>query len=95
MRDVNYNGLPEAMRGEMRRYIERGIPPGGFVTAVLENNLVKAYNRADQTNFDAMDKWAFFLHNEAPRGAWGSAPHVAAWIQKGGMKGGADETDDC
>jgi len=65
----------------MRRYLEEGVPPGSFLSAVLANNLVQAFARADETNRAAMFRFAMFLHNEAPLDAWGSEQAVRDWVQ--------------
>lgn len=78
---IDYTGLPEHMRDGARLYIEHGVEPGGFLRAVLQNQLVEAFGRADDTNRAAMFQWAGWLYNEAPRGAWGSPEKVDAWIK--------------
>jgi len=77
----NYAILPEHMQESMRRYIEEGARPGSFLSAVLENNLVRAFSRADEINSIYMINFARFLYNEAPLDAWGSEQAVRDWIQ--------------
>ena len=78
MSEVNYLMLPEHMQDGARLYVERGVEPGGFLMAVLSNNLVEAFARADQTNAAEMDTWVCWLYTEAPRDCWGSPGKVAA-----------------
>lgn len=75
------------MREGTRAYIEEGIPPGGFLWAVMQNDLVEAFATADGVNQEMMFYWAEFLYNEAPRAAWGSRKAVLAWIERGGLNG--------
>lgn len=82
--------LPEHMRGAADLYVQKGIPGGSFLTAVLCNQLVDAYARADDANTAAMSSWASWLHNDAPSGCWGSAERVKAWITRGGLNGLGD-----
>jgi len=82
MRDVDYSPLPEHMQEGARNYIEHGEEPGGFLRAVLENNLVSAFERADNTNLPRMYTWASWLYNEAPSDCWGSPAKVAAWRKR-------------
>lgn len=87
MREINYSRLPAYMQAGMRRYIENGIPPGSFLTAVLSNDLMEAFRRADDVNRLAMLDYAMFLHNEAPCGCFGSPEHVKDWIAQSGLAG--------
>jgi len=82
-----YTSLPYYMRNAAQLYVERGIKGGSFLTAVLSNNLVRAFQRADDGNTAAMLEWVRWLHNEAPRNCWGSEEKVAAWIKAGGLTG--------
>ncbi len=79
--------LPEHMRDAVDRYVQRGIPGGSFLTAVLSNKLVDAYSRADDMNTDAMRAWASWLHNDAPGDCWGDAATVREWCAHGGLQG--------
>lgn len=76
---IDYSSLPIHMRGAMQLYIERGINPGSFLTAVLENDLMKAAERADEINKYAFFEYCVFLYNEAPTACYGSPEAVASW----------------
>lgn len=84
--DINYTRLPEHMQGAARRYVEKGIEPGSFLTAVICNDLRGAFGRADEANRAAMWEWVLFFHNDAPGGCWGSPEHFAAWVKQGGLR---------
>lgn len=79
--EVSYERLPAHMRDSARNYVEHGTPPGGFLTAVLSNDMRGAFVRADAENRAAMGDWAAWLHNDAPIGCWGSQAKVAAWCE--------------
>ena len=79
--------LPSHMQDGMRRYIENGIPGGSFMTAVLENNLVRAFGAGDMMNQANMKSWAEFLYNYAPSQCWGSPVKVEEWCRAGGLNG--------
>ncbi len=79
--------LPAHMRDGVTRYVLRGIPGGSFMTALFENRLVQAFDRADDENTAAMQEWASWLYNDAPRGCWGSPMAVSEWIAAGGLMG--------
>lgn len=84
--EENYSILPEHMRGAARDYVERGLAPGSFLTAVLSNNLKEAFGRADHINTQSMSDWARWLIWYCPSGAQGSPEKVAAWIERGGLE---------
>jgi hypothetical protein len=83
----NLNMVPEHMQGAIRRYIEKGIPPGDFLTAVLSNNLSESFARADLENRRAMFNWVQYLYSYAPNSCWGSPERVKAWIEHEGFGG--------
>jgi hypothetical protein len=84
-RPVDYSGLPESLRGGMQRYIEHRIEPGPFLTAVLENDLRRSYECADEANYPRLYSIVRWLYNHAPAACWGSAAKVEQWL---------DETED-
>lgn len=76
---AKYDRLPEHMREPARAYVEHHQPTGDFLRAVLSNNLVDAFGKADADNRAAMGDWAHWLWNDIPAKCWGSASRVAAW----------------
>ena len=94
VKEINYSGLPEHCRAGMKRYIEEGIKPGNFLSAVLENDLMEALGRADVINRARIFDYALFLYNEAPRASYGSPKIVAAWIEANGARINTKLIDD-
>ena len=84
---IDYSKLPDHMQDGAKRYIEDRIPPGGFLYAVLCNNLVEAFGHADSTNQACMQQWAQWLYWECPRAVWGSPAKVDAWLAGRGNAG--------
>jgi hypothetical protein len=82
---VDYSGLPESLRGGMQRYIEHRIEPGSFLAAVLENDLWRSCEYADEANYQRLHQIVRWLYNHAPAACWGSAANVEQWL---------DETED-
>lgn len=80
---LKYEILPEHLRGGFQRYVEHGIRPGHFLCAIIENDLVEAYSRGDETSLRAMPQIMYFVITELPRKSYGSPEHVAAWIKAG------------
>lgn len=76
----NYN-IPDLTQDALTRYVEHGIKPGGFLTAVLSNDLFGAFSRADPLNAAAMQDIVKFIYNELPAGAWGSPEKVQAFVK--------------
>lgn len=81
------NTLPGHMRDSVRLWIERAIPPGSFLTAVLCNDLFEALGRADEVNANALKNYAIYFHIFAPRGCYGSPERFAEWAKSGGLSG--------
>lgn len=79
---LNYEKLPVRVRLGMRRYVEQGISPGEFLTAVIENNLVMAVAHADDINFPRIKDFKEFLYNEMPTASWGSKKKRLAWCKR-------------
>jgi hypothetical protein len=67
----------------LKRYRDHHVPVGDFLTAVLENNLMEAFGRADENNSEAMKDILIFVRWEMPGDCHGSPERVAAWIEKG------------
>lgn len=61
-------------------YIERGRDPGGFLTAVLCNDLTKAVSKADDRNVELIPNYVRLLYNHAPADCWGSEREMSDWI---------------
>ena len=64
------------------RYAKDGIPPGGFLTAVLENDLMGAMGRADLGNRAALREITGYVYNELPHECHGYKGVVAEWCER-------------
>ena len=92
--------LPHHMRDGMERYIRYGVEGGGFMMAVLENDFIGAYRRADFINARSLHTYADFLSNHVPEDCWGSRMRVQKWLAIGGLDGQAqtqqhNEDEEC
>lgn len=74
----NYDLLPNL--DGLQRYVNQRVPCGGFLTAVLENNLRLAVERADDTNIWLIPVYVSWLYNHAPSDCWGSREAVTHWL---------------
>ncbi len=68
------------MLASIDRYVNDRIPPGGFLTAVLSNDLTQAVARADDTNIRLLPEYVRYCYNEIPSPCWGSPERVEAWL---------------
>lgn len=86
---TNYLRVPNHryMADGVQRYVEDGIMPGDFLTAVLENDFKGAVSRADMSNLPLLHDWMIFVVNEMPLQAQGSPEKVRAWAEAGGLNG--------
>ena len=73
--------VPDHIRGSIVNYFEHGLCPGGFVTAVLANDLLRAVQSADFENRKHITSIAQWIFNNAPVGSTGSRERVQAWIE--------------
>jgi hypothetical protein len=78
----NYPNMPEYTRESIDRFVEKGIPGGHFVMAVMENNLTSAVCQADNNNIRGIVDTVKYVYNVCPSGCHGSAVKVREWMHK-------------
>lgn len=66
----------------LKRYEQYGIPPGGFLQAVLANDLIGAAFCADEDNFGALAEIALYCFSNLTISSRSSHEKVDAWIVK-------------
>lgn len=76
---IEWQKCPDSLQGGLRRWAEEGIYPGGFLRAVLENDLRESFKRADNKNLGRMFTIVSFMFNQMPAGCWGSPEKVLEW----------------
>jgi hypothetical protein len=74
--------IPDGMMGGITRFIEHGIIPGGFLQAVICNDLKEAVGRADLENMANLPAFVSYFYNEAPAICWGSKEKMLAWSKR-------------
>lgn len=62
-------------------YANEGRRPGGFITAVLCNDLRESVARADGRALENLPHIVAYCHWEIPSVCWGSPEKVAEWIR--------------
>lgn len=86
--EINYDTVPVGyMADGLRRYIEHGYEPGGFMRAVLCNDLQEAVLRADGINVSKLPHWVIWVRDNLPGGCKGSYEAYNAWVEIGGLQG--------
>lgn len=76
------DSCPQHLRESLERYALHGIPTGDCLRAVLANDLMEAFCRADVETARSMAAIASYVWNRVPRDAWGSYGDVDAWISR-------------
>lgn len=84
----NYEWIPVPyMKLGIEQYIEQGLEPGGFLKALIQNDLREAVARADINNSAALADWVRALYSYAPSGCWGSPEAYEQWVAHKGLAG--------
>ena len=91
---MNWSLVPVTYMAQgLQNYIELGIPPGSFLTALLCNDFMEACRKADDTNRQVLFEWGGFLYNELPIGSFGSPDAFDRWIAHRGLAGKSERVD--
>ncbi len=67
----------------LRRYADHKTPTGGFLRAVLANDLMEAIGRGDVFNIQALPEICRYIYNDIPLSCWGSYENVDNWLETG------------
>ena len=86
---MTYRNVSPVVIQSLERYVEHRIAPGGFLLAVLSNNLREACGRADSENRYALFDIVGYIYNELPATCWGSPERVREWLQREPQGGAA------
>lgn len=70
------------MQASLMAYRDERLKPGGFLTAILENDLQAACDKADRLNRHNIFELVWWAWNELPANCWGSRDKVRAWLGK-------------
>lgn len=66
----------------LTRYKDHHIKPGGFLSAVLENNLYRAISQADESSVHSLPEILKWCTNNLVPNSWGSPERVAKWVEQ-------------
>ena len=74
-----FSAIPDRLLESLYKYFEYGCPTGGFLHAVLSNDLCETFGRADEESRLVVFDILTFLYNYAPASCWGSPETVKVW----------------
>ena len=80
MNFIGYN-IPVHTQRIISDYVEHRYHPGGFIEAVLSNDLFGAVARADKDNLAALPEIVKFIYNQTPSNCWGSKAIVWQYLE--------------
>ena len=78
----DYSLIPDRVMNNLLQYVEGNEAPGGFLFAVLSNNLFEAIGRADNEMQPLIPLLVKFISWKIPYGCHGSPDIVKAWMEK-------------
>ena len=78
----NYYKIKQSTIQTINDYVEHGYEPGGFVTAVLANDLMASFGRADHENQATLFQICSYVYNEIPLSCHGSYEKVEEWLKR-------------
>ena len=73
--------IPDNLKESIDRYVNDGIPTGGFLQACIENDLREAVARADDRNIRLIPEVVSYLYNDCPSNCWGHKGAFGKWIK--------------
>jgi hypothetical protein len=81
---LNFKGyqIPEHIKRQLAEYLDRGVPQGGFLYAVLTNNLHDAVGTANQEEIGCLRDIVSWVYMYAPEAATGSDARYLRWINE-------------
>lgn len=78
---IPYENLPSFARGPMRRWIENGFHPGGFLWSVLTNDLKGVVADGVAESLGSLVLIVRWLNEHAPDPCWGSKDKAWTWLR--------------
>lgn len=78
--NIRWSECPQTVRQSLWLYIYYRINTGGFLKAVLSNDLMQTMTRADQHNRQNIYEICQFLYNHLPARCFGSPEKYREWL---------------
>ena len=79
---IDYEKIPPHVLETLKRYKDKGVNTGGFLRAVISNDLISAVQRADSSSLNALPQIASWAYTELPAEAWGSYEAFNKWTER-------------
>lgn len=80
---ANHYGVDVRFAKAIDNYVQNRWKAGGFINAILENDLVETMNRAhDEETRNAIPAILMYIYNELPGTSWGSKSKVKLWLEE-------------
>jgi hypothetical protein len=76
----NYSLIPQNMIDSLNKYETEHKETGGFLNAILENNLKETVYKADDNNKKIIPVYIHYIDNNLPAQSWGSKKKVDNWL---------------
>ena len=74
--------IPQRMMGGIKRYVNDHIRPGGFLSAVICNDLKLSIGLADEENMENLPAFVNYFYNYTPYNCHGSPKKMKEWLSK-------------
>ncbi len=81
--DFAGHDIPDHIKDQLNEYVTSGIPPSDFLLAILNNDLVKAYENSTDIELNSLTNIVNFMYNKINKNSWGSKEKVEKFIGKG------------
>ena len=76
--------VPPLVVKSLKNYVENRVKPGGFLSAVLANNLKAAIMSADPQSLAGLKSLVMFIYDYIPGNCHGSYQDMNRWLSSGG-----------
>ena len=71
--------IENRFKASIDRWVSDGVPTGGFLEAVLSNNLKQSIGLGDDSAIDNLPHIVAYLYNDCPFDCWGSYEKLRNW----------------
>jgi len=79
---LDYHALPNInLKVTLENYVVHGLAPGGFMTAVLTNDLYRTVNAADSNNKKIVPEIVNWIQINLPISCYGTQKNMKSWMK--------------